>query len=227
MGVGGGVYPPHPSDTLPNGYPTPNILPFLWIPYLQIPYPQIPYPLDTLPPALDTLLPSGYPTIQKWHRTRDQEGTLTPEIPYPPAPHCEQIDRHLWTHYLPATTVTGANCNKTSTWNWGRFRRNILHITKCFRASEVLWCTCMTLLRCICKSLRLHWPKPGSAIATSFSVIAEPMNTQRCCHAVICLPYLIKINRIREGGSILEKTPILKKLTLVMWKGSAKTDHSA
>ena len=31
---------------------------------------------------------------------------MGPEIPYPP---CEQIDRQLWKHYLPATTVVSGN----------------------------------------------------------------------------------------------------------------------
>ena len=164
--MGGRVYPSHPSNTLSPGYPTsryPNPpegtwdqrYPILQIPDpLWIPYPQlfIPYPiLDTLPPRNDMGPRDQWPG-------RD----LVPEIPDPPP--CEQIDRHLWKHYLPATTVADSNYTKTSAWNWGRFWRNIFHIMKCFRASEALWCTCMTLPRCFCKSLWLHWPNPGSAV---------------------------------------------------------------
>ena len=53
------------------------------------PTPTIPYPY---PPPPDILLPGS---------------DMGPEIPYPTL--CEQIDRSLWKHYLPKTTVAGDN----------------------------------------------------------------------------------------------------------------------
>ena len=61
------------------------------IPYPWIPTPQIAYHLDgdTLPP-------------RKGHGTRD---TLTPDGTWNQRYTREQINRHLWKHYLPRTTV--------------------------------------------------------------------------------------------------------------------------
>ena len=53
------------------------------------------------------------PSPQKEYGTRDTLPlwrSMAPEIPYPTPPPPttgEQIDRHLWKHYLPATTVAG------------------------------------------------------------------------------------------------------------------------
>ena len=59
-------------------------------------------PLDTL--SSDTLPRPDIPCPQiPYPPPRD----LAPEVPYPqPQPH-EQIDRRLWKHYLPATTIAG------------------------------------------------------------------------------------------------------------------------
>ena len=50
------------------------------------------YPTPTPLPPPDILLPGS---------------DMGPEIPYPTL--CEQIDRSLWKHYLPKTTVAGDN----------------------------------------------------------------------------------------------------------------------
>ena len=78
-----GVYPT-PPFTLSLGYPIPR-------------YPSPEYStLGCLPLGYPTPHP-GYPSSWKEHGTRNQR--------YPTPFPCKQTDRHLWKHYLPATTV--------------------------------------------------------------------------------------------------------------------------
>ena len=67
-------YATYTTDTLAPGYPNSP----------GYPTPRFPTPRRDMGPEIP------YPTPQKGHGTRDQEGTS---------------DRHLWKHYLPATTV--------------------------------------------------------------------------------------------------------------------------
>ena len=78
-----GVYPT-PPVTLSLGYPTLRYpTPEYSTPWMPAPWIPYPYP--------------GYPISGKEHGTRNQR--------YPTPFPCEQTDRHLWKHYLPATTV--------------------------------------------------------------------------------------------------------------------------
>ena len=80
-GTGGGEYPPHGHTHHP-----------LYIPTL---------PLWTYPPT------PGILTSFRGYGTRDNtppERTWTTDTPPPP-----QTDRHLWKHYLPATSLAGGN----------------------------------------------------------------------------------------------------------------------
>ena len=74
--------------------------------------PDIPTPW-TYPPPLDIPTPKGHGARDKWERTWDQR--------YPPSrknglkiptPIPLSTDRHLWKHYLPASSLAGGNKQK-------------------------------------------------------------------------------------------------------------------
>ena len=74
----------------------------------------------------------------KGHGTRDtlppSRRNTGPEIPYPP---CEQIDRHLWKHYLPATTVAGGR----DEWQLGsHIMAHSFLCRKCYCTNQALVC---------------------------------------------------------------------------------------
>ena len=105
-GIGRDTLPPHPKDMGP-----------------EIPYPQkVHWTRDTLPPYITPAPPpegtcdQGYPTLSwKGHGTNNQKGTWDQRYPAPPNGY---NDKHLWKHYLTATSLAvGKNTSLSSSAN--------------------------------------------------------------------------------------------------------------